>query len=167
MLETIGRRIPIDFCQLPAVFALHWTEQAPDVGPGVVTGFAPCKVRHKPSFHLSQPEGPFTYRLQRQVAWHWALLLPSFHGSIPPQGVWNHDNIRSTTVVLGRGLDFNEKRFQAPRPSPRAAEVRRHKESSITNILEVARIGNLIVIGSVASQKRGKTLNPQRSAARA
>src|SRR4029453_421665 len=32
----------------------------------------------------------------------WALLLPSFHGSIPPQGVWHHDNIRSTTVVLGQ-----------------------------------------------------------------
>src|SRR5262245_28456395 len=101
MLQTVGRRISIDFRQLPAVFALHWTEQTPDVGPGVVTGFAPCKVGHKPSFHLSQPEGPFMYRLQHQVAWRWALLLPSLHGSIPPPGVWNHDNIRSTTVVLG------------------------------------------------------------------
>src|SRR5262245_13634065 len=84
MLETVGRCITIDFCQLPAVFALHWTEQAPDVGPGVVTGFAPRKVRHKPAFHLSQPEGPFTYRLQCQVAWRWALLLSSLHDSIPP-----------------------------------------------------------------------------------
>src|SRR5262249_27919733 len=100
MLETIGRRIPIDFCQLPAVFALHRTEQTPDIGPCVVTGFAPREVRHEPPFYLGQPEAPFTYRLQRQVAWRWALLLSRLHSSIPPQGVWKQDTIRSTTVVL-------------------------------------------------------------------
>src|SRR5262249_46301284 len=100
MLETVGRRISIDFRQLPAVFALHRTEQATDIGPCVAPGFAPRKVRPEPSFHLGQPEGPFTYHLQRQITWRWALLLPRLHGSMPPQGVWNHDNIRSATVVL-------------------------------------------------------------------
>src|SRR6185295_17210288 len=39
MLHTIGRRIAVDFRQLPAIFALHRAEQAVDIGPGAVTSF--------------------------------------------------------------------------------------------------------------------------------
>src|SRR5262249_42405436 len=99
-LETVGRRVTVDFRQLPAVFAFHRTEQAPDIRPGVTTGFTPRKMRHEPSFHLSEPKSPFPYRLQRQVAWRWALLLPHLHDAMPPQRVWKHDTTRSTTVVL-------------------------------------------------------------------
>src|SRR5262245_18862856 len=102
MLETVGGRVTVDFCQLPAVFALHGAEQAPDIGPGVVTGFAPRKVWQEPAFHFSQPEAPFPHCLEPQATWGWALFLPRLHSSMPPQGVWNYDNIRSTTVVLER-----------------------------------------------------------------
>src|SRR4029434_9507070 len=54
------------------------------------------------SFHLCQPKSPFPYRLQRQVAWRCALLLPQLHDAMPPQRVWHHDNIRSTPVLLDR-----------------------------------------------------------------
>ena len=75
MLHAIGRRIAVDFRQLPAVFTLHGAEQAPDRGPGAVTSVTAGKVGHEPSFHLGQPEGPCTHRLQRQVGWRRALLL--------------------------------------------------------------------------------------------
>src|SRR5438132_7820802 len=75
MLHAIGRRIAVDFRQLPAVFTLHGAEQAPDRGPGAATSVTAGKVGHEPSFHLGQPEGPCTHRLQRQVGWRRALLL--------------------------------------------------------------------------------------------
>src|SRR5262245_20171954 len=81
MLETIGGRITVDFCHLPAVFALDRTAQAPERGPGVVPGFAPRTVRQEPSFYLGQPERPLTDGLQGQCGRRHALLLCALHDS--------------------------------------------------------------------------------------
>jgi hypothetical protein len=83
MLDAIGRRITVDFRSLPAVFAFHWAKPTADRAPGAPTGFAARKVWHEPALHRSQPEGPFMYRLQRQVGWRWTLLLPQLHDSTP------------------------------------------------------------------------------------
>jgi hypothetical protein len=81
MLYAIGRCITIHFRQLPAIFARHRTEQASDIGPSAAPRFAAGKAWQYMAFHLGQPKRPFTYRLQREVGWRCAPLLPQLHGS--------------------------------------------------------------------------------------
>src|SRR5215510_2551968 len=81
MLHAIGGCIAIDFCQLPAIFALHWTEQASDIGPGAAPRVTAGKAWQYMSFPLGQPQRPFPYRLQGEVGWRYAPLLLRLHGS--------------------------------------------------------------------------------------
>src|SRR2546430_10537576 len=100
MLDAIRGGIPHGFGDLPAVFARDGAEQPTELRPRAVLGFAPSEVGHEPTFHFGLPERPGLYRLEGYVRRGWTQLLPQFHGSFLMWEVWNHDNIRSTTVVL-------------------------------------------------------------------
>src|SRR5256885_13584196 len=100
MLDAIRCGVPHGFGDLPAVFALDGAEQPTEIRPHAVLGFAPSEVGHEPTFHFGLPKRPGLYRLEGDVRRGWAQLLPQFHGSFLMCEVWNHDNIRSTTVVL-------------------------------------------------------------------
>jgi hypothetical protein len=50
----VGRDITIDFGQLPAIFALDWAEQTPQIGPHTPPRVLAGKPRTKPLLHLGQ-----------------------------------------------------------------------------------------------------------------
>jgi hypothetical protein len=61
MLYPVGRDIAIDFGQLPAIFALDWAEQPPQIGPHTPPRVPAGKPRTNPLLHLGQFQEPRPY----------------------------------------------------------------------------------------------------------
>ena len=101
MRDSIRGGLAGDVGELPAVFPLHRAAEAPERGPGPPPDFAPCQPGAKA---VALPRSATASRAAPSQGARLLGLAPAPATAPwfrPPESVWNHVNIRSTTVVLG------------------------------------------------------------------